>query len=173
MSDPPPPALEHLNAGDPAQVRAALAACLDAPAWVERVFAGRPYATADHLLRAGEQAASALPAEQVLTALAAHPRIGDRPAGEGATAAASRREQAGVADDPATARALAAGNAAYERRFGHVFLIRAAGRSAADVLAALEQRLGNDPATEVGVAGGQLREIAVLRLRALVERERP
>lgn len=161
-------ALERLNAGEAAVVRRDLAACLDAPEWVEAVLAARPFATPAAALQAGDEAASALPPEQVLRALHAHPRIGERPTGAGASAAASRREQAGVAADDATARALAAGNTAYEERFGHVFLVRAAGRSAEDVLAALRQRLDNDPATEVAVAGDQLREIALLRLRALL-----
>ena len=44
--------------------------------------------------------------------------------------------------DAAIAAALAEGNRAYEERFGRVFLIRAAGRSAPEILAALTERLG-------------------------------
>lgn len=162
-------ALARLNTADPGAVRADLTACLDAPQWVETVLAGRPYASPEAAVQAGDEAAAALGPDQVLAALRAHPRIGERPTGPGASAAASRREQAGVATDGATSAALAAGNAAYEQRFGHVFLIRAAGRGADEVLAALHERLTNDPATEVAVAGQQLREITVLRLRALLE----
>lgn len=80
-------------------------------------------------------------------------------------AAHSRREQSGVdTSDADVAERLRAGNRAYEERFGHVFLIRAAGRSAAEILSALDERLGNDPATERRVVAEQLREIAVLRL---------
>ena len=82
--------------------------------------------------------------EELEAALSGHPRIGER-----ADAGARRRplggEQAGV--DPAagdTAARLAAGNAAYEERFGRVFLIRAAGRDADEILAELDRRLGND-----------------------------
>ena len=66
------------------------------------------------------------------------------------------------------AAAIAAGNAAYEDRFGRVFLIRAAGRSPEEMLAELQRRLGNDDDTEAREALGQLAEIAVLRLRATV-----
>ena len=79
--------------------------------------------------------------------------------------AASAREQAGV--DPAdgdTARELAAGNAAYEERFGHVFLIRAAGRDAEEILAELDRRLGNDDEAERAETVDNLRQIAMLRL---------
>ena len=65
----------------------------------------------------------------------------------------------------AIASALAEGNRAYEERFGRVFLIRAAGRSAAEILDALTERLAHTPAEEEPVVAEQLREIAVLRLK--------
>jgi OHCU decarboxylase len=64
---------------------------------------------------------------------------------------------------------LARGNAAYEARFGHVFLISAAGRDAAEILAALTERLGNDPDTELRVAATEHRRITRLRLERLLE----
>ena len=66
------------------------------------------------------------------------------------------------------AERLAAGNRAYEERFDRVFLIRAAGRDAPEILAELERRLGNDDATERGETVTQLREIALLRLEQVV-----
>lgn len=139
------------------------------PAWVDLVVAGRPYASADDLARTAEAAARAWTAADLDAALSAHPRIGEKPLGSGSEAAASRREQAAVADAGADVAAqLAEGNAAYERRFGRVFLIRAAGRSPAEILAELDRRLGNDPDAEIAEALGQLAEIALLRLRATV-----
>jgi allantoicase len=80
----------------------------------------------------------------------------------------SAREQAGVAGaDQATLAELAAGNREYEERFGHVFLIFASGRSAAEMLAALRERLGNDPAAELRVAAEEQRKITRLRLEKL------
>jgi 2-oxo-4-hydroxy-4-carboxy-5-ureidoimidazoline decarboxylase len=89
--------------------------------------------------------------------------------GENAEAAASRREQAAMttaADDDVAA--IAAGNAAYEERFGRVFLIRAAGRTPGEIRAELERRLTNDPDAETLEATRQLAEIALLRLRGSV-----
>ena len=63
---------------------------------------------------------------------------------------------------------LVAGNAAYEERFGRVFLIRAAGRDAEAILAELDRRLGNDDATERAETVDNLRQIALLRLEALL-----
>ena len=65
-------------------------------------------------------------------------------------------------DDVRTA--LLEGNRAYEQRFDHVFLIRAAGRSPAEMLAELRRRLGNDPETEQREVAEQLRQITRLRL---------
>jgi 2-oxo-4-hydroxy-4-carboxy-5-ureidoimidazoline decarboxylase len=80
----------------------------------------------------------------------------------------SGRDQAGVDDRDATVlERLRRGNAAYEERFGRIYLVRAAGRTADEILTLLEERLGNDPDTELAVTAGQLREIAVLRLEGL------
>lgn len=102
---------------------------------------------------------------EIDAALARHPRIGERAAGDDADASMSRSEQSGVAEASADLAArLAAGNRAYDERFGHVFLIRAAGRSAEEILAQLEERLGNTPEQERTNAARHLREIAALRL---------
>ena len=105
----------------------------------------------------------------VLRALAAHPRIGERAPGPDREAAWSRREQSGVdgAGDE-TRAALVAANQAYEERFGHVFLVFATGRSAADMLAAAQERLGNDEEAERRVVGEELAKIAALRLERWV-----
>jgi 2-oxo-4-hydroxy-4-carboxy-5-ureidoimidazoline decarboxylase len=131
-----------------------------APRWAAAVADGRPYGSLDALQDA---AASALTDADLDPALAGHPRIGDRPAG-----GASAREQAAVASAPDGVRAeLAAGNAAYEGRFGRVYLVCASGRSAEDLLATLHARLGNDPETERKVALRELAAINRLRLAAL------
>ena len=62
----------------------------------------------------------------------------------------------------------AAGNAAYERRFGHVFLIRAAGRSAEEMAAELDRRLANDDAHERAEVTEQLAQITRLRVQSLL-----
>lgn len=148
-----------------------LRACCAAPAWGARIAAGRPYPDRDAIMAAAEAAACALSWDEVLTGLSAHPRIGERAAGDSAEAAWSRREQsaaAGSADD-ATRAALVAANQAYEERFGHVFLIFASGRSQAEILAAARQRLGNDEAAERPVVADQLRRIALLRLERVLD----
>ncbi|HEY5427567.1 MAG TPA: 2-oxo-4-hydroxy-4-carboxy-5-ureidoimidazoline decarboxylase, partial [Solirubrobacteraceae bacterium] len=88
-------------------------------------------------------------------------------------AAWSRVEQAGVATAGADLLGeLAAANAAYERRFGHVYLVCASGRDAATLLAVCQARLDNDPETERGVVLGELAKINRLRLGKLLEEPR-
>lgn len=164
--------LAEFNALPAAEAARAIGVWAAIPAWTDAVAAGRPYASVDALAATARAAAEEWTREDLDAALAHHPRIGERAAGGGAEAAASRREQASMstAADDVTA-AIAAGNAAYEERFGRVFLIRAAGRSPAEMLAELERRLGNDDETEAAEALQQLAEIALLRLRATVDEE--
>jgi 2-oxo-4-hydroxy-4-carboxy-5-ureidoimidazoline decarboxylase len=146
-----------------------LRACNAAPRFAAELVAGRPYPDADTLVGRAEEVARALPWDEVSVALAAHPRIGDRVDGSSTEAVASRREQSSMTDaDAGTRAALVDGNRAYEERFGHVFLIRAAGRSPEEMLAELRRRLDNDDETERAEATEQLAQISALRVRGLV-----
>jgi 2-oxo-4-hydroxy-4-carboxy-5-ureidoimidazoline decarboxylase len=144
--------------------REVLLGCLAVPRWADDVLAGQPYADRAALLAAADAAARELSDEELDQALSGHPRIGERGGAPGMSAQ-SQREQSGV--DPGagdTAARLEAGNAAYEARFGRVFLIRAAGRDAEEILRELDRRLHNDDATERAETVDNLREIALLRL---------
>ena len=151
-----------------AELREALTAALAVSRWVDDVAADAPYRTLDALLVRATRAATPLSVEEIGEAMAHHPRIGERPVGEGVAQSMSRAEQASDdSDDAALADAIAAGNRAYEHRFDRVFLIRAASRSRAEILAELTRRLELDDETELAIVGEQLREIATLRLRRL------
>jgi 2-oxo-4-hydroxy-4-carboxy-5-ureidoimidazoline decarboxylase len=145
-----------------------LLACCASRRWAAAVADGRPYGGWTELAAAASAAMKALRWSDVLEALDAHPRIGDRAAGESREAKWSRAEQAAAAGGPASVQQeLVRANAEYEQAFGHVFLIRAAGRSAEEILAAARERLGHDAATEQQVVRGELGEIALLRLERL------
>jgi 2-oxo-4-hydroxy-4-carboxy-5-ureidoimidazoline decarboxylase len=152
------------------EVRTVLASCLAVPRWVEDVAAQRPYPDQATALAQAEASARSLSQPEVAAALARHPRIGVRPSADDEESRFSSREQASVdGADPKVAHRLAEGNADYEARFGHMFLIRAKGRDAREILSELDRRLGNDDRTESGEVSGQLREIAVLRLQEVLE----
>jgi 2-oxo-4-hydroxy-4-carboxy-5-ureidoimidazoline decarboxylase len=147
---------------------AQLRTALGVERWVADVAAAAPFADLDALVDAASAAASPLTPAEIVEALAHHPRIGEKPAAGATGADHSRREQASAdADDPGLAERIAAGNAAYEQRFGRIFLIRALGRSRAEILAELDRRLTLDDAEELTIVGDQLREIALLRLSGM------
>jgi 2-oxo-4-hydroxy-4-carboxy-5-ureidoimidazoline decarboxylase len=151
------------------EAREELLACCAADGWADRVAAGRPYPDRAALQAAGAAALADLTWDQVRVALDAHPRIGERSAAAGKEAAWSRAEQSAAAtDDSSTAALLIQANLDYERRFGHIFLICATGLSAAQVLAAARERLGNDAVTEQQRVRHELAAIAGLRLDRLV-----
>ena len=144
-----------------------LLGCCASPAWARSLTEGRPYRSVDEILAAADNALDKIDDGDLDAALAGHPRIGERPAGD--AGGFSGREQAGVATASAETRAaLAEGNRAYEARFGWVYLVCATGRSGDELLAMLRERLANDPATERRVVRGELRKINRLRLEALV-----
>lgn len=162
-------ALDDFNDEPADQAVQALRACNAASRFAAEIVAGRPYRDVETLVRRAEEVARSLPWDDVAIALAAHPRIGDRVVGSSSEAESSRREQSSMDDaDAATRDALLEGNRRYEERFDHVFLIRASGRSPAEMLAELERRLGNGDDAERAEVVEQLAQISGLRVRALV-----
>ncbi|WP_338893249.1 2-oxo-4-hydroxy-4-carboxy-5-ureidoimidazoline decarboxylase [Rhodococcus sovatensis] len=156
---------DRFNAMSDTDMHRALQLCLDVPRWISAMALARPYLNDDALVSAVFTAADPLTEDEISGALQVHPRIGERPDGDGGHAVQARGEQAGVdITQEDVRRRLRDGNLEYERRFGRVFLIRAAGRDGSEILAALEQRLDNDPGTELRVVERELREIAALRL---------
>jgi len=149
--------LTSFNAAPADEARAAMLACCASRRFAAAMTDGRPYPSLAAAERATETVFASLTWNDVLEAMDAHPRIGARVSGQSAA------EQSGVGDDARAA--LAAGNAAYEERFGHVYLICATGLSGAQLLAALQERLANDEPSERAVATAELGKITALRVR--------
>jgi OHCU decarboxylase len=148
-----------------AEAQRRLLTCFASAKWSRQVADGRPYGDLAELLDGAERAWAELEPSDWAEALAGHPRIGER---GGGSPDASEREQRGVlAAGAGTLSELAQENRRYEDRFGHVFLIAAAGKSAGEILFSLRKRMENDPVTEARVAAGEHRKIARMRLEAL------
>jgi len=163
--------LAELNALPADEAERALLDCCGSRAWAHAMTAARPFADEDGLHRAADDAWDRLGSGDRLEAFAAHPRIGERAHAAAAARHAgwSAQEQAGAASaTDQVARELAELNRAYEARFGHVFLICATGRSAAEMLGELRRRMSNDAATELDVAAEEQRKIMHLRLEKLL-----
>jgi 2-oxo-4-hydroxy-4-carboxy-5-ureidoimidazoline decarboxylase len=159
--------LEDWNTLPPEEAAAAILPCNGSHAWAEQIAALRPFATAFDLTCTADIIWRSLPESGWQQAFDSHPRIGEHHA-KSATPASlkwSAGEQSAANPDDAVKAALAAANRAYEQKFGRIFIVCATGKSAAEMLAILNQRMTNDPAIELREAAEQQRQITQIRLR--------
>jgi 2-oxo-4-hydroxy-4-carboxy-5-ureidoimidazoline decarboxylase len=155
---------ELVNGLPPDEARAALKRCCGATRWVEGMLARRPFASMAALREDADDVWWSLGPDDFLEAFAAHPRIGVRTT----TDAWARQEQSSVGAAGAELRAaLAEANDRYLRRFGHIFIVFATGKTAAEMLGLLEARMPNDPERELSIAAGEQAKITQLRLEKL------
>jgi 2-oxo-4-hydroxy-4-carboxy-5-ureidoimidazoline decarboxylase len=129
----------------------------------------RPMPQEESVLAASDEIWRSLKESDWLEAFRSHPRIGESQAANMAqplSAAWSKQEQRKVAQaDESLKSALADGNREYERRFERIFIVCATGKSPAEILRILRQRLQNDEHTELQEAAEQQRQITQIRLR--------
>jgi 2-oxo-4-hydroxy-4-carboxy-5-ureidoimidazoline decarboxylase len=165
-------ALKRLDALPGPDARAAFLRCCGSRSWAEAMLSGRPYGDEPTLLAAAERAFAALSREDWLEAFSHHPRIGDRerpPGFQGQAANWSSAEQGGVAGAAEDVLdALASANRDYQACFGYIFIVCATGKSAAEMLALLRERLPNQPDAELALAAAEQRKITAIRLKKLL-----
>ncbi|MHA7663272.1 2-oxo-4-hydroxy-4-carboxy-5-ureidoimidazoline decarboxylase [Mycolicibacterium sp. HS_4_1] len=154
--------LQTFNSASPEEAVEVLRPCANIPPWLSAVVAARPFVSVGELESTAARAADNWNADSLDQALAQHPRIGERARGTSVESDLSRGEQPAIPNE--LAATLAKANADYEAKFGRIFLIRAKGRSPADIYDALQHRLSLSRDEEAVIAVGQLREIALLRL---------
>ena len=139
--------------------------CSGSRRWAAQMASARPFATRDALYEAAGRIWWNLDPEDWHEAFAAHPRIGERRGSQW-----SVQEQSGAhAAAESTLEELASVNAAYEARFGYIFIVCATGKSGDEMLAAARRRLHNDPGAELQVAAAEQAAIARLRLEKLLD----
>ncbi|WP_369252555.1 2-oxo-4-hydroxy-4-carboxy-5-ureidoimidazoline decarboxylase [Streptomyces sp. R41] len=153
---PSPARLERFNTAPADAAEHALLTCCRSLRWAHRLADHRPYPDLDALLAAADEAAYDLTPADLAEALA----------GESLTLLPDGTYSAAHT-------ALSAAHAAYESRFGHVFVIcldDATPEEALDqVLAAIRSRLTNDPEEERVITADELRRLARGRLTRLVQ----
>ena len=163
--------LDNFNALPDDRAAEALTACCGAHRWVAAMMTRRPFGSVDDVIAAADEIWRGTTERDWREAFDHHPRIGESRsvAAQGHRAATwSSGEQARAsAVDGAVKRQLAEVNAEYEARFGHIYIVCAAGRSADELLAIARGRLANDPETELRIAVEEQRKITELRLRKL------
>jgi OHCU decarboxylase len=162
--------LAEFNALTATQAESLLMDCCGATRWAASVASKRPYETVEALHRAADSIWWKLDRNDWLEAFGHHPQIGERPAsGSGSAREWAEGEQAGargISEDVKTR--LARANRAYVDKFGFIYIICATGKSVEAMLALLNQRLQNDPASELSIAAEQQRQITRIRLEKLL-----
>lgn len=168
--------LDAFNALPRTEAVADLIKCCGAHRWAEQMADGRPYASTEALLRTADAIWAKMERADILEAFTHHPKIGDVDSLRkkfASTAAWASGEQSGVnSAAEEVIRGLADGNRKYEQRFGYIFIVCATGKSAAEMLAILNGRLGNEPGRELAVAAEEQRKITAIRLKKLLDSNR-
>jgi 2-oxo-4-hydroxy-4-carboxy-5-ureidoimidazoline decarboxylase len=164
--------VDELNALPNDGAAEALMACCGAHRWVSAMLERRPFASLESLIDAANEIWSGTNERDWREAFDHHPRIGEQRSGASPGQRASEwsaGEQSTAADTGhALRRQLADMNAAYEARFGHIYIVCASGRSAEELLEIARSRLHNEPAIELRIAAEEQRKITELRLRKLL-----
>src|SRR5262249_17839253 len=140
--------------------------------WIaERAWAARPFDGIDGLHRAMMQVVRDASTDEQLALLRAHPDLAGKAARAGTMTAEPTQEQAGAGLDRMS-EAQYAGfdrlNTAYRDKFGFPFIIAVRRHTRESILAAYEERLVNDRATEMQAALIEVGLITRIRLEALL-----
>ena len=164
--------LARLNALAAPAAERELLKCCGSTAWARAMSARRPFADVEELMLTADEVWWGLGTSDWHEAFASHPKIGARKAERAQEQQAqswSEQEQAGArAAEQPTRDELAAANRVYAEKFGHIFIVCATGKTAAQMLNILRARLANDPGIELRNAADEQRKITRLRLEKLL-----
>lgn len=164
--------LDDLNSMPRDEAEELLRACCGATSWVNAMLDRRPYESATRLLDDADVAWAMTSVDDWHEAFSHHPRIGDK---------AGRSGQPGLADgwseaeqkkirlaSSSTHDQMSLVNIAYERKFGHIYIVNATGKSANDLLTIARSRLKNNAEKELRIAADEVRAITRVRLEKLI-----
>lgn len=163
--------IDNVNRLSPNEFAQTLERCCASARWIEIMNARRPFADDNSVTQAATEVWWSLGPSDWREAFQAHPRIGDVDSlweKFANTRDLATGEQAGVrsASDK-TLHQLTDANAAYEAKFGYLFIVCAAGKTADEMLAILKDRLKNRPDEEIRIAAAEQLKITQIRLRKL------
>ena len=137
-----------------------------APRFLERLASRRPFGSPEALFEEAREIAHAMPEEEQLELIDAHPRLGAPP---GSVSAMSYREQGYdrvVPDAADLATALEKLNDAYEARFGFRYCVFVNGRPREALLPDMAAAISAHRAAEIHRALDAVVDIAAARWRA-------
>lgn len=164
--------LAQLNSASAEDARIMLLQCCTSDAWIAGLVAARPFPSEQALRQTADEIWMELSEPDYLQAFDGHPKIGDvssLKAKYAGTKSLAAGEQSSVSEaEDKVIEALARGNTQYDSKFGFIFIVCATGKTAEEMLALLQSRLGNTRDQELANAAEEQRKIFQLRLGKLL-----
>lgn len=135
-------------------------------AFADAVVRQRPFADMDALLATADSIWWSLREGDWLEAFACHPRIGESAASSPRPFSAWSAEEQSTAHSGANSvlDSISERNREYEARHGFIYIVCATGKSAGELLAILDSRIGNPTEHEIKEAAEQQRQITRIRI---------
>jgi len=164
--------LDNVNNIPDEEAKTEFLKCCGSSRWAEKMTTGRPYMGEDELFHFSDKIWFDMAKEDWLEAFTHHPKIGDIDSLAkkfADTKQWAEGEQSGVnSASRDVLQQLADGNQTYEDKFGYIFIVCATGKTAPEMLAILQERLPNEPETELKVAMKEQNKITRIRLEKLL-----
>lgn len=166
--------LDQLNSLSEQDTFSRLEQCCVSKTWISKMILNRPFLSEKELIsKAASIWYNNCSVEDFKDAFTGHPKIGDVESLKEKFAHTKEwagNEQAKVEEaNIETVEALAKANKLYEDKFGYIFIVSASEKSAEEILAIVNSRLGNNVEDEIFVAMNEQHKITVIRLAKLVE----
>lgn len=154
--------IHQFNEKSSTEIQDLLMRCVNIPHWAQYIACHRPYENRQKLLTTAKILALDWTWDDILTALHAHPKIGEKD--KNSKHNYSSNEQADISQNASDLDLLKQANQNYEEKFGFIFLIKAKGLMTNQVLVQIKQRLNNTIDVEKKCVHEQLILITLLRL---------
>lgn len=170
--------LEDFNRLSDSEMKLELKQCCGSSQWVHQMMQWTPFSSWEVLALRAKETWDALEPKDWLEAFAAHPRIGGIESSHSQSTTsvgsagshhlwASQEQQGMQKSSKEVLSEFALKNREYEKRFGHIFLVCATGKTAEEMMALLNERLDNLPQEELKIAVQEQAKIIEIRLRKL------
>ena len=164
--------LDELNKLPDEEFSHEMTRCCGSRRWTRELAAHRPFDTEGGLRELADRTWNGLGPEDWKEAFSHHPKIGDVESLRkkfASTVNWAAGEQSGAQDaSEETLQQLAQGNEQYLEKFGYIFIVCAAGKTAGEMLLILKARLPNDDGVELKIAAQEQNKITKIRLGKLL-----
>jgi 2-oxo-4-hydroxy-4-carboxy--5-ureidoimidazoline (OHCU) decarboxylase len=142
--------IDDLDRSDPAVFREIVAPLFEqAPHFLDRLVASRPFGSTEAMFERALEIALAMPEEEQIELIDAHPRLGAAPNSVSAMSFGEQGYDRSLDEDRAVDAEIARLNDAYEAKFGFRYCVFVAGRSRSELLPGMRAALDRDRNAEL------------------------